>query len=62
MKWTRSTSTSMRCDPWTICGVRIKRKIVYELWHDKQPHAVGHYDSFDQAKAAAESIEMAGQG
>ena len=61
MKWTRSTDTSMRCEPWTICKVWLNGIAHYELWHDKQPHAVGSEPSFEKAKELAESIELAGQ-
>lgn len=63
MTWDRPTSYSWRCSPWTVCGVRMNGRAVFELWHDKRPDCVGgEFKTADAARKEAERIEMAGQG
>lgn len=53
MKWDRVSDYAMRCDPWTICGIAAGNGFTFELWHDKQPAAVGRFASPGLAKAEA---------
>jgi hypothetical protein len=54
MNWTRNSEESMRCAPWTVCRVRVRSVVQYELWRDDKPACVGRFGSFDEAKAHAE--------
>ena len=53
MKWDRISDYAMRCDPWTICAITTGENYSFELWHDKQPAAVGRFASPGMAKAEA---------
>jgi len=58
--WRRVGDTAMSCPPWHVAKVRVMGVLSYELWHEKQPGMVGRFESFDQAKAAAERLEQEG--
>lgn len=58
MKWVRISDYAMRCEPWTICAIGNNGGYSFELWHDKQPDAVGLFQSPAMAKAEAIRIEQ----
>jgi len=58
--WRRIGETAMSCPPWQVGKVTVNGVVSYELWHEKQPGMVGRFDSFDQAKAAAERMDLEG--
>jgi hypothetical protein len=58
MKWVRISDYALRCDPWTICAITHGEGYSFELWHDKQPEAVGRFASPALAKAEAMKREL----
>lgn len=60
MHWRRIGETAMSCPPWHVARVTVRSVVSYELWHEKQPAALWRFDTFDQAKAAAERLEQEG--
>lgn len=56
-KWTRTSTTSIRCAPWTIATVTIGGRQSAELWHDDRQHALGRFDSVSEALDAARREE-----
>jgi hypothetical protein len=61
MKWSRINDYAQRCDPWTICAIGNSDGYTFELWHDKQPAAVGRFKSPALAKAEAMRQEFEGR-
>lgn len=54
MEWQRVGETAMQCDPWTISKAFVNGRPGYELWHNGKPPMIGRYDSFSEARDAAE--------
>jgi len=55
--WKQVGNEAWRCDPWSICGVTVQGVKSFELWKDKEPHAVFRCESFAEAKAQAKKLE-----
>lgn len=58
MNWQRISDYALRCEPWTICAITREEGYTFELWHDKQPAAVGRFASPALAKAEAMRQEL----
>ena len=58
-KWTRTSSTSWRCEPWVIARVTVHSRERFELWHDDERGIVAVKDSFNEARDAAKRLENA---
>jgi hypothetical protein len=61
MNWQRISDYAWKCEPWTICAIGNSEGYTFELWHDKQPAAVGRFASPALAKAEAMRQELEGQ-
>ena len=60
MQWKRDGDYAQRCEPWTICAISAGDGYSFELWHDKQPDALGSFPSPGLAKAEAKRLESEG--
>ncbi len=58
MIWNRSGTTAMSSPPWHVAKVTLRGVLGYELWHEKQPFAVGHFSTFEAAKGEAERQQL----
>ena len=48
----------MSSPPWHVAKVTLRGVLGYELWHEKQPFAVGHFSTFEAAKGEAERQQL----